>query len=342
MSFKKILTYVLTAALALCLAAPVFAATAPQKQEPAPLSKGQTTDVMTKKLELAYLTPGLDLPFWRYLAKGIEETAAKAGHYAMTYDSNNNAAKQLANAQDAIARKVDGIIISPTDSSTAPKVLQLAKDAGIPVVIADIGTDSGDYVSFIISDNTEGAYQIGRVMGQKLKDQGSQGPVGLVTISLARANGQKRTAGWRKAMEEFGIKEADLKQMQTYTGDETFKYVQDMITANPDIRGIFVETDSPTIGAVRAVQTARMGDKILVAGFDGMPEFVELIRSGKLIGSGMQQPYLMGVRSYEAMVDHLVGKQVEKEIMVPIIVVTKENLEQVLPTITTTVFANEL
>jgi ABC-type sugar transport system substrate-binding protein len=296
-----------------------------------------------KKLELAYLTPGLDLPFWRYLAKGIEDEAKKAGHNAVTYDSNNNAAKQLANAQDVISRKVDGIIISPTDSSTCPRILQLAKEAGIPVVIADIGSDSGDFVSFIISDNTEGAYEVGKAVAAELKTRGAgAGPVGLVTISLARANGQKRTAGWRKAMEEAGVQEADLKQMQTYTADETFKYVQDMLTANPDIKAIFVQTDAPTIGAVRAVQTGRMGDKVLVAGFDGTPEFVEMIRDGRMFGSGMQQPYLMGVRSYEAMVDHLAGKSVEKEILVPIINVTPANLEAVLPTITQTVFAGEL
>ena len=295
------------------------------------------------KLELAYLTPGLDLPFWRYLAKGIEDEAAKAGHNAVTYYSNNDAAKQLANAQDVISRKVDGIIISPTDSSTCPRILQLAKDAGIPVVIADIGTDSGDYVSFIISDNTEGAYAVGRAIAAQLKERGTpEGPVGLVTISQARANGQKRTAGWRRAMEEAGVKEADLKQMQTYTADETFKYVQDMVTANPDIKAIFVQTDAPTIGAVRAIQTGRLGGKVLVAGFDGTPEFVEMIRDGRMAVSGMQQPYLMGVRSYQAMVDHLGGKTVEREILVPIINVTPANLEEVLPTITRTVFAGEL
>jgi ABC-type sugar transport system substrate-binding protein len=296
-----------------------------------------------KKLELAYLTPGLDLPFWRYLAKGVEDEAKKAGHNAVTYDSNNDAAKQLANAQDVISRKVDGIIISPTDSSTCPRILQLAKEAGIPVVIADIGSDSGEYVSFIISDNTEGAYEVGKAVAARLKEMGApEGPVGLATISLARANGQKRTAGWRKAMEEAGVKEADLKQMQTYTADETFKFVQDMLTANPDIKAIFVQTDSPTIGAVRAVQLARMGDKVLVAGFDGTPEFVDMIRDGRMFGSGMQQPYLMGVRSFEAMIAHLSGTPVEKEILVPIINVTPQNLEEVLPTITRTVFANEL
>ena len=101
--------------------------------------------------EIVYLTPGLDLPFWRYLSKGIESAAKKEGYAYQALDSHNNAQTQLKNAQDSIARGVAGIAISPTDSSTAPSVLALAARANIPVVVADIGTNSGEYVSFIIS-----------------------------------------------------------------------------------------------------------------------------------------------------------------------------------------------
>ena len=112
--------------------------------------------------EIVYLTPGLDLPFWRYLSKGIESEAKKAGYSYTALDSHNSAETQLKNAQDAIARGVAGIAISPTDSSTAPSVLALAARAKIPVVVADIGTNSGEYVSFIISDNYQGAFD-GRI-----------------------------------------------------------------------------------------------------------------------------------------------------------------------------------
>ena len=61
-----------------------------------------------------------------------------------------------------------------------------------------------------------------------------------------------------------------------------------------------------------------------------------------MIVSGMQQPYLMGVRSAEAMVEHLDGGTPEKEITVPILIVTSDNIEAMLPTITETVFANEI
>lgn len=295
--------------------------------------------------EIVYLTPGLDLPFWRYLSKGIESVATKNGYEYHALDSHNSAQTQLQNAQDAIARKVAGIIISPTDSSTAPAVLELAKNAGIPVVIADIGTNSGDYVSFIISDNYEGAHGVGLALAAAMKAKGWQdGSVGLVTISQARKNGQARTAGFRAGLKEGGVTgpEAGLQQMQSYTADETFKFTQDMLTANPNMRGMFIQTDQPAIGALKAIKAARRTGQVLVAAFDGIPEFVPLLKSGEIVVSGMQQPYLMGVRSAEAMFKHLEGGTPEKQILVPILVVTSDNIDQLLPTVKQTVFANEM
>lgn len=289
--------------------------------------------------QLAYLTPGLDLPFWRILAKGIDDAAKAAAGGSTAYDSHNNAQTQLQNAQDAIARKVDGILISPTDSSTCPAVLNLAKRAGIPVVIADIGTTSGEYASFIISDNYQGANGIGKVLAQKMTAKGgTKHEVGLVTISLARNNGKARTSGFMKAMDDAGIKQVALSQMQTYTADETLRFVQDMLTAHPDLGGLFIETDQPTLGALRAVAAAHKEKQVLVAAFDGIPEFVDLIKKGAIVGSGMQQPYLMGQRSAEALLQHLAGKTPEKQILVPIQVVTRENIAQLEPTIRKTVF----
>jgi ribose transport system substrate-binding protein len=176
-----------------------------------------------------------------------------------------------------------------------------------------------------------------------MKDKGmTDGTVGLVTISLTRNNGKQRTEGFRAALKEGGIKDSALEQMQNYTANETFKYTQDMLTANPNMKGMFIETDQPTMGALRAIKAARREGSVLVAGFDGIPEFVDLLKQGQIVASGMQQPYLMGVRSCEALIKHIKGEQVEKQILVPILIVTSKNIDQMLPTIKETVFANEM
>jgi len=296
------------------------------------------------KGELVYMTPGLDVAFWRYVSEGVRSVAEANGYGFSALDSTNDPQTQLQNAQDSIARGVAGIILSPTDSSTAPAVLGLAQSAGIPVVIADIGTDSGEFVSVIGSNNYEGAFGVGEALAAAMDEAGkADATVGIIGISQARLNGQARTKGFKDAMAEGGVTgEAGLQQMQAYTADETFKFTQDMITANPGMGGMFIQTDGPTLGALRAIKAARMDGELLVAAFDGIPEFVPLLQSGELVVSGMQQPYLMGVRSAEAMVEHLDGGTPEKEITVPILIVTSQNIDELLPTIKETVFGNEI
>jgi ribose transport system substrate-binding protein len=294
--------------------------------------------------EIVYITPGLDLAFWRYVSEGVKSVAEGGGYTFSALDSANDPQTQLQNAQDAIARGVAGIVMSPTDSSTAPAILSLAQEAGIPVVIADIGTDSGDYVSLIGSNNYEGANGVGVALAEAMTAAGAtDGTVGIVGISQARLNGQARTKGFKDALAAAGITgDAGLQQMQSYTADETFKFTQDMLTANPGMKAMFIQTDGPTLGAIQAIKAARMTGDVLVAAFDGIPEFVPLLQSGELVVSGMQQPYLMGQKSAEAMLAHLAGQTPEKEIVVPILIVTSSNIEEMLPTIKETVFANEL
>jgi ABC-type sugar transport system substrate-binding protein len=67
-----------------------------------------------------------------------------------------------------------------------------------------------------------------------------------------------------------------------------------------------------------------------------------MIKSGTLVVSGMQQPYLMGKQAAEAVLDKLDGKTPEKEIVLPILIVTKDDVDAQLPTIKQTVFANEV
>ncbi|QRM57769.1 substrate-binding domain-containing protein [Sinorhizobium sp. BG8] len=294
--------------------------------------------------EIAYITPSLSVSFWRYVASGVEAGAKEGGYSTVTLDSNNDGQTQLKNAQDAIARGVAGIVISPTDSSTAPSVLDLAAKAGIPVVICDIGTESGDYASFVTSDNPGGARAIGDAAAAVLKEKGwTDGSFGIIAIPQARKNGQARTKGFREAMAAIGMtKEVPMQQMQTFTADESFRFAQDMLTANPDLRIIFVQSDQQAIGAYRAVVAARKADSVLVAAFDGTPELLQSIRDGKIVGSGMQQPYLMGKTSAEALSKTLSGGAPEKDVLVPIMAVTSSNADENLDTIKLNVFANDL
>ena len=97
------------------------------------------------------------------------------------------------------------------------------------MVIADIGTNSGEYVSFVISDNEKGAYGIGQVLAKAMTAKGwNHNTVGLVTISLARLNGKARTKGFMQAIVEAVVQEDCLA-----TSSEVFAKVRELGLRTP-------------------------------------------------------------------------------------------------------------
>jgi ABC-type sugar transport system substrate-binding protein len=298
--------------------------------------------------EVAYLAPGFNIPFWKYLSDGIKQQAANdsaatgATINVTDYDSRNDAGRQLQNAQDAITAGLDLLILSPTDSSAAPTVLELAAENNVPVVIADIGTDEGDYVSFVISSNETGAYESGKVLMEKMAEMGCEGgDVVMITISQARLNGQNRTKGITRAVEEAGSQIVQFLQSEDYTRAEAQTQASDILSANPEACGFFTQHDEAALGTFAALEESGRAESIAFASFDGSPESVELIRQGKLAASSMQQPVLMGRISLEVGLKHLRGEEVEKETEVPTILVTPDNLADVEAQLQDTVFPVE-
>ena len=167
--------------------------------------------------KLLYIVSDTSIPFWQIVAKGIVNEGTKLGYQIDVISSNNSGKKELESVVLGIKNKIAGIIISPTTSSACVTVLQLAKKSKIPVVIADIGTDGGEYLSYISSDNKAGAYALGKILTKRMYQLGYQkGGVGIISIPQKRLNGQLRTEGFLKALKEANIKSLDLKQQISY------------------------------------------------------------------------------------------------------------------------------
>lgn len=293
----------------------------------------------TEKL-IVYITPGLDLPFWRTLGNGVKDVALANDYQYLVLDSKNKDENQTAHIKTAIAKGAAGIVISPTDSKAAPAVLELASRAKIPLVIADIGTNGGDYISYVKSDNYKGAFGVGVALAAALKEKGwNNEQFALCTISLARKNGQDRTNGFRDAMKEAGFtNEVAIMQMQNYSIEETYGFVTQILTEHPKLRALFVEVDKPTLGALKAIRDKRKQGEVLVGSFDGIPEFVDYLKAGSIIAVGMQQPYLIGSKAVEALLASFKGQTPAKQIVVPILIATNKNIQELLPVANKTVF----
>lgn len=146
---------------------------------------------------IVYIPISAEIPFWQIMAKGINNVAEAKGYKLEIDDAKNSPKKELEYIIKAVKEKAAGVIISPSNSSAAVTILDIAKNANIPVVIADIGSDGGEYVSYISSKNRAGAYSIGKLLTKKMIEKNWQdGKVGIIAIPQKRLNGQERTVEW--------------------------------------------------------------------------------------------------------------------------------------------------
>lgn len=286
------------------------------------------------KRTLVYLVSDLRIPFWQIMARGIRERAGTLGYDMVVYSAENSTKTELENAVRAIKANSAGIIVSPTSSSACMTVLKLAARSQIPVVISDVGTDGGQFVSYVSSDNFTGAYEIGRVLAEAMHRRGWQhGSVGVIAIPQKRDNGKERTEGFMKAMEEEGIKGAGLYQQADFSYKETYTFTRTLILENPDLRALWLQGSNRYQAALDAIADAGKTGEILLVCFDAEPEFLQMIPEGKLVGAAMQQPFLMGEEAVKLMDAHLHGKPAKREAKLPILAVSSENLPCNLPTI---------
>ena len=296
------------------------------------LSSLFSQNIPTKKL--VYIVSDISIPFWEIMSKGIKEEASKVGYSIEVYSSNNSNKTEIENLVKAINNKVDGIVLSPINSSSTVFLLKLAKDANIPVVISDIGTDGGEYLSYISSDNEEGSYRLGKILTSKMKElEIENGTVGIISIPQERANGKARTKGFLKALDESNIKSTGIEQQVNFSYKETFDFSKKLIMNNPDMKALWLQGSDKYQGALDAIAELGKSDEILLICFDSEPEFLQMIPEGKLVGAAMQQPFLMGEKAVEQFYNHFNNIKIEKNIKLEILAVSKENIDTKLKTI---------
>ena len=113
---------------------------------------------------------------------------------------------------------------------------------------------------------------------------------------------------------------------QASTGRDIMK---EIITANPELRGVFASNLIMAQGAAQAVaesKTNKTGDKINLIGFDSDDQLVKFLQDGTIAALVVQDPFRMGYDSVETALAASKGEQVPATVDIGANVVTKANI----------------
>ena len=122
----------------------------------------------------------------------------------------------------------------------------------------------------------------------------------------------------------------DIKILNTQFSDgdksKALAITQDIILANPDLKGVFGTNEGAAVGAARAIEEKKAQDKVVLVGFDSSEDDIKYINNGVMKGLVTQNPYMIGYETVEAAVKVLNNQPVEKRIDTGSVLVTKDNV----------------
>jgi ribose transport system substrate-binding protein len=211
-----------------------------------------------------------------------------------------------------INRRVDGLAVAAAERKILVATIDRAMKLGIPVTIFDSGIESENYTSFVATDNYEGGRLAGRSLAKLI---GGQGKVGLILHAPGSASTMDRERGFRDVLKtEFpGIKIA-AEQYGMADRAKARAAAENMLTAHPDLAGLFGSSEPSSTGASLAVRGRGLAGKVKVVAFDASGNLVADMRDGVIQAMVVQDPFKMGFEAVRTVVDKLNGKTPPKRI----------------------------
>ena len=261
----------------------------------------------------------MDNPFFVAVRDGAEAEAKAAGIHLITVDAQNDSARQIAGVEDLIQKKVPVILLNPTDSDAVANVVKEAAAAGIKVISLDRAVNGAEVSSHIASDNVTGGRMAAEFLLKKLGGKGNLVELeGIPGSSAARERGQ----GFDSVIEgKPGVKLV-AKQPANFDRAQGLSVMENILQGSKDIQGVFAQNDEMALGARRAIDEAALKN-VVVVGFDATPDAVAAVKAGKLAATVQQQPELIGKMGVDTAKLLIAGRPVERNIPVPLALVTQ-------------------
>jgi ribose transport system substrate-binding protein len=280
--------------------------------------------------EIAVIVKTANSNYWQNVQKGATAAMADAKGYTMTFQgpaAESAIADEVNMVENAVNRHVAGIVLAPSDPDALVPAMKKAWEAHIPVVLIDSSvSDSGKqyYQSFLSTDNAKAGELCAKAMIDRV---GQNGKVAIMSYVPGAGSEVGRVGGFRKyiaAHSKLQVVGPFYSQSQMANA---LNQTTDVLSANPDLKGIFGANEPTAVGMGRALQQSGKGGKVVAIGFDGNQDLQGFVRDGTIQAIAVQSSYQMGYKGIQTLVSVIERKSVSKQVDTGVMMVEKQNLD---------------
>ena len=268
------------------------------------------------------------------LRGGMQKHAASLGGVELQFeDAQKDVGRQLNQMQNFISAKLDAIIVNPVDTDATSKMTKLAAQAGIPLVY--VNRVPADWktlppkVAFVGSNEVDSGtlemQEVCRLMNGK-------GNIVVMIGDLANQAARQRTQDVEDVIAKppcDGIKILD-KRVGNWSRTEGADLVTNWISAGLKFDAIVSNNDEMAIGAVQSLKTAKLLDKVIVAGVDATTDALASMQAGELEVTVFQNAAAQGQGAVDTALKIAKGEKVPSMVWIPFELVTPANIKNYL------------
>ena len=268
-------------------------------------------------------------PYRKQMDDDIARAAQQVPQFTVNFaDAQQDNAKQVADVENFLTRKIDLLIISPNEATPLTAVVKKAYDQGVPVLVLDRKVDGDAYTQWIGADNVDIGRQAGQYLAEQMLPHG--GKIAEIRGLAGSTPAKERQDGFAKGIEGHGIDivatvDGDwLREKGQQQADAVFK-------AHPDLQAVYAQNDPMAEGAYLAAKAAGLEGKVQFLGIDGLPipsGGIKAVEAGRLAATFV---YPTGGREAVASAKSILVDcaKVPKTQMLPTQLVTRANAAEV-------------
>lgn len=259
----------------------------------------------------------------------VEEKAAEFGHTVMSASADGDPNKQLSDIESFVTQGVDAIIVIPIDEVGVVPALRSADEAGIPILSASPVPEAEEILTAVVGpsdfENGKAACE-DMIADMESRDDGTDVAISTASVTLYRID--QRELGCRDALSEAGATVVDVQK--GLSPEEALAIGQNLLSAHPELDGIFASFSNLVIGAGQAVKDADKVGQVSVSGIDADRAIIQLICEGAVTSVGAQFPSQQAELITIAADDVINGRDVDpdQQDQLPTRTVTADNAEE--------------
>ena len=273
----------------------------------------------TQPLRIGISFQELDNPYFAVMKQAFDEAGRSIGAELFVTDARHDVTKQINDIEDLIQKRIDILLLNPTDSAGVEGAVRAAKEAGVVVVAVDAQAN-GPVDSFVGSKNYDAGLLAGEYLGKVLNGQGNVAILdGIPVVPIL-----ERVRGFKDGIAKY----PGLRLVATLNGKQersvALSVTENMIQSHPDLNGLFSVNDGGALGALAAIDGS--GKKIALVSVDGLAEVVNaIVRGGAFKATVAQFPRDQVRIALGIALAKKWGANVPKEVPLDVKLLTSEN-----------------